>query len=116
MNPSPFGTWVQYERKSMTMKNMKKENDDTCVSILCHSRTQTRASRNEDVKFMNKDIIHLDTREGSEYDNEEIVLENDNMASSPLSPSDSDTYTLSPSGEVKRRPEGPEIRSYTFHI
>ena len=33
----------------MTMKNMTKGNNDTCVSILCHSRAMTRESRNEDV-------------------------------------------------------------------
>ena len=106
----------------MTTKNIKN-NDETAPLLSTaddysfplspsDSDTYTLSPSDNDTSSplspLGKDIMPLDTREGAEYDNEEIVFEHDkakisslspsdNDISSPLSPSDSDTYTLSPS-------------------
>ena len=75
----------------MSMKNMTKENNDACVSILRHSRAMTRESRNKDIMPLdsrikyendNVDTMPLDTRVKHEYDKAERVFENDNSVSS----------------------------------
>ncbi len=72
----PLDTRIKYENdnvdtiptgSSAQAPSMTKDNNDICVSILCHSQTKmpsschiralTRISRNEDVNFINKDII-----------------------------------------------------------
>ncbi len=54
----PLDSRVKHENeKADTMPlDITKRNKDTCASIPCHSRATTRESRNDDVKFMNKDI------------------------------------------------------------
>ncbi len=80
---------------------MTQGKDDACVSIPCHSRAMTRES--------SRKMNHCFSGYSCQSTNMTRIISQSAHTPS-LSPLDSVSPTLSPSGGVKQRPEGPEIR------